>query len=422
MVGGGLTGLSAAYELSNKLEEVEILLLEKKQKLGGRVQAPLVNGERVDFGGFIIYPWYRRYRKLVKELGLSDQLRDLPDLKIYGAWEDIRKPQPDKHIKMDSWDIVKYLIKTFRKTMTDLDPTDPKLDHYKEMTIEEYIKSLKFKPEKERQYLGVMDTFLQGFCYDSVSRLKMAFMSATWGRNVISGDAHDSSYFPQGSEVFIKAMEEELERRGVKILKGEKLEGIDGHKLVTTSQSFEPDHVLFAQTVSKKIYEQLHLQLVKNWEYTTFITAAVEMSDVPEIAGDSHWGASFYHDRDDDDLVILSTINLKELYGKKLEKFLTLNIKVHDGLPSKIDQEKLLKTLATQLKNIFPDVKFKKLETYIAWNKTMPTAHEEFVRTLKENQGPFFYFSGDFMGCPSMETALMTGYRAALKLLEDNYK
>ena len=56
----------------------------------------------------------------------------------------------------------------------------------------------------------------------------------------------------------------------------------------------------------------------------------------------------------------------------------------------------------------------------VNWEKAMPIANEDYVEMKRAEQGHnHFYYAGDFMGCPSMETALMSGKRAAEQLIKD---
>jgi hypothetical protein len=54
------------------------------------------------------------------------------------------------------------------------------------------------------------------------------------------------------------------------------------------------------------------------------------------------------------------------------------------------------------------------------WENTMPIAEEDFVQFTKARQGQnSFYYARDFMGCPSMDTALINGKRAADRLIKE---
>ena len=73
IVGGGLAGLSVAWDLSLE-PSLDVMLIEKRQHLGGRVFTLNVHGQEIDVGGFLIYPWYKRYHQLIQALGLSSEL------------------------------------------------------------------------------------------------------------------------------------------------------------------------------------------------------------------------------------------------------------------------------------------------------------------------------------------------------------
>ena len=77
IVGGGLAGLSAAYALS-EAEDFDIHVIEKDNYLGGRVRSCTINGQTLDVGGFLVYPWYKRYHELINALGLTEELIKIP--------------------------------------------------------------------------------------------------------------------------------------------------------------------------------------------------------------------------------------------------------------------------------------------------------------------------------------------------------
>jgi len=55
IIGGGLAGLTAAHYL-NKSSQFEITILEKLDRLGGRVLSFEYKGKQYDHGGFMIMP------------------------------------------------------------------------------------------------------------------------------------------------------------------------------------------------------------------------------------------------------------------------------------------------------------------------------------------------------------------------------
>jgi monoamine oxidase len=69
VIGGGLAGLRAATAL--KAGGASVLVLEARDRLGGRTHARLLDGAAFDFGGQFIGPGQARMYRLVGELGLK---------------------------------------------------------------------------------------------------------------------------------------------------------------------------------------------------------------------------------------------------------------------------------------------------------------------------------------------------------------
>lgn len=69
VVGGGLSGLSAARRL--RQNELRVVVLEARDRLGGRTCTVEVAGQRVDVGGQWIGPGQDRVHSLIHELGIT---------------------------------------------------------------------------------------------------------------------------------------------------------------------------------------------------------------------------------------------------------------------------------------------------------------------------------------------------------------
>ncbi|MBL8789904.1 MAG: FAD-dependent oxidoreductase [Rhizobiales bacterium] len=73
IVGSGLAGAAAAYQLSRKPRR--ILLIEAQARIGGRAYARRFRhdgtAELLEYGGSWITPWHERIRSLCRELGLA---------------------------------------------------------------------------------------------------------------------------------------------------------------------------------------------------------------------------------------------------------------------------------------------------------------------------------------------------------------
>lgn len=72
VVGGGAAGVSAAYRLQQT--GCEVLLVERENRLGGRMRTELVDGFVVDIGAGILPGTYLAVQKLMRDAGLLDRL------------------------------------------------------------------------------------------------------------------------------------------------------------------------------------------------------------------------------------------------------------------------------------------------------------------------------------------------------------
>ncbi|HUM52156.1 MAG TPA: FAD-dependent oxidoreductase [Chitinophagales bacterium] len=405
IVGGGLAGLSAAYELS-KDERFDIHLIEKNNRLGGRIDSCTINGQSMDVGGFLVYPWYKQYHELIKELNLTKELVKIPLARDYFASHQKSCEKYDKEFKLSFKEMMEIFLRFFPNQLTDNDPTEPELHAYNDLTVKDYLKSWNMETEKTNYYLCVFDTYLQGYCYGSVTEYKMAFMAATLFQNILHGDMHSASYLRNGSNIFIDAMQKELEKRGVQIHFNCAFEKIDGKQLTTNLGKMEADDFILCHTPSELCYSK-------------FITATVSYSGTALVEGDSDWGSCFY--KEDNQLFpILSIVNLKKLYGEKTAQHLNLNIKVNDTNSINISSSDLHQIIKDEMQLHFKDITILEIVNRVDWNESMPIATEDFVESIRSKQGQNnCYYAGDFMGCPSMETALVNGKRAACKLINN---
>lgn len=71
VVGGGITGLAAAYRLSQRDDRPQVTLVEGGERLGGKLRTERVDGFVVDAGPEALAPGRPNAAKLVQELGLD---------------------------------------------------------------------------------------------------------------------------------------------------------------------------------------------------------------------------------------------------------------------------------------------------------------------------------------------------------------
>lgn len=418
VVGAGLAGLGAAYELS-KDKRYQVTLLEQRDRIGGRVQALPIAGQMVDVGGFIIYPWYTEYLRILKELGLDDELENIPLQAIYYQIDQSGKYYTQAAIPFSKKDTARLALKLALPVFQARDVAAPALHSFDYMTGAEFVRDALNTKGSAGLYETYTDVVNQGYGYPSVDRFKMAFMAPFIRMSTFQGDIKDSFFIRSGNQQVPQALASAVTKAGNSIRTGVEVTGCTSTTVHTTTGDVTADAIVFAQNVQTSVYQTILPDIKINCEYTQYYTITVELSDQVSVQNDPKWGAVFYLPNQEP-VQIVSAVNLGMLYTSDLARYLNLNIVVRqaDTHPQTADQ--LLPVLTAQLKKLFPSVTVRALSQVVYWPMTMPIADEAFVGTVRARQGKLgHYFAGDWLGAPSMEAALTTGVRAAQQLMTD---
>ncbi len=79
IIGGGITGLSAAFYLEKFSSDVEVVLFEASGRLGGKIFTLVENGFVIEGGPDSIYTFKRGGMELIRELGLEERVIRPPE-------------------------------------------------------------------------------------------------------------------------------------------------------------------------------------------------------------------------------------------------------------------------------------------------------------------------------------------------------
>jgi protoporphyrinogen/coproporphyrinogen III oxidase len=83
VVGGGITGLTAAYRVSQERPDVEVVLLERNARLGGNIRTDKVDGFVIDAGPDAFLRTKAEAVALARELGLGSDLVTTEERRVY---------------------------------------------------------------------------------------------------------------------------------------------------------------------------------------------------------------------------------------------------------------------------------------------------------------------------------------------------
>lgn len=418
VVGGGLAGLASAYTLAEQGKRV--LLIEERDRLGGRVHSRPLRGQSVDFGGFIIYPWYREYHRFIELCGLKEALQRIPLKTIfyeldapgtYTAYDDIKLPFSD------TFKLWASMGPAALRTQMEW----PDLKTFGDQTVNETVRSI-LRKAPAGLYERFIDIISQGYCYPSTADFQTAFMLPMVKETNVHGDIQTASYFPHGNAEFIQGMERVLRDLGVQIVLGESVIDVHALSVTTTQQTYSASQIVFAQCMSPEIASRIHPKLASGVEYTDFYTIVVEHEGDPVVNGHADWGAVFYLPQPYADIQPLTSIHLAQSYHAELSGLIMYNVRIQGHAREKeYSADELYGVIENQLNGLFPENASKKIVDMVHWKKLMPNSTVEFVRTIRALQGEKGYFyAGDYLGAPSMETALRTGIAAAEGVLKSS--
>lgn len=404
IIGAGLAGLATAYELA-KDDRFSITLLEERDRVGGRTFTANASGIPVDVGGFIIYPWYKTFHRIVNELKCTQALQPIPTLDILYDLTGNGTFIAEKNVPISLSTKGRLATKLLPALFNNLDVAHPNTNQFGEMSMRDFLNSALPHHETFKSYV---DIICQGYCYPSIDEYRATFMLPMMGSNLFFGDIKSASYLPQGMQTLHTLLEDVLKARGVTIQLNTHVTSIKKSLVTAGTITYKAQHIVVTHPIANEI------------SFTRFATVTVACTGKLTINRKTTWGALFLHPTTCPSPNILSVINDKHLYGKKLNNTLTLNIRLNESDEEPGATEDYAKRITQALKKIFPHLDACTITSYTPWKHTMPLSTTAYVNKLKATQGKNgIYYAGDYLGCPSMETALTTGVDAA-ELIKQN--
>lgn len=404
IVGGGLSGLTVAYELS-KNPEFEITLLEASDRLGGRVRSVKVDGVEIDVGGFIIFKWYKHFRSLLKELNLEQELKYFQP--IEGYW------LIGKKLKRFNSNIFSKKISLFKylKLLISVIPTV--LTYQKNFYLpsgrdESVSKILKSVFVRKNSLFRYINTFFTGYTYPEMS--SVAFFSAVSVLEMMlfkggMESAQNLNPTTKLIDVLIKKLlsKNVLIRLNTRVTSYKKgLVQLDSGELLNT------DIVVVATPHISNFIKQTRVENISATKYYSIILELNEEFKVNNSEWDGIFGEPLGKSYE-----VSSVVNLNWLtYGQLSKKHILVYLKSEKNVL--IDDIRLKIILNNQLARYFPGSSVKKIHSVNFFKENMPIISVKDVRKIRDMQGlENIYYTGDYLSFPSMETAVYNGKKVA---------
>ncbi|GKV64889.1 protoporphyrinogen oxidase [Sporosarcina sp. NCCP-2331] len=288
IIGGGITGLSAAYYMQKAAEEqgysLDITLIEASTELGGKIQTVRRDGYIIERGPDSFLIRKKSVDQLAEDLGIADQLVRNATGQAYILLQDEMHPIPAGAVMGIPTEIKPFITSGLFSLTGKLRAAgdfvlprsevtgDQSLGHFFRRRFGTEVVENLIEPLLSGVYAGDIDqmslesTFPQFYEVEKKHRSLIVGMKKTTPKQLPQKNSHSSKKagafhtFRNGLESVVEALEEQL--ADVEILKGTrvtKLDKQDGRAILKMSdqQQLEADAVILAtsHSVASQLFE-----------------------------------------------------------------------------------------------------------------------------------------------------------------------
>lgn len=409
IVGGGLSGLTTAYYLLKK-GNFEVQIIEAKERLGGRVYTPIVDGNSIDVGGYMIFPFYKNFKRLLKDLKLNNKTkkinsREFFKLKPNDEWVD------DKTISYFKILPYKILIKNINKIIFNkLSIYEPNLDLFENKTTYDFLKDSGVSKEK----IEILDTISKAYTYDSLKKLPASIYIPVGTKLLLSGMFNKCRVLENGTTDLVKKLEKEIIKMGGVIKFSEAVEKIDKNNknIQTTKGNYKYDQLII--TTEILVGDVLENVDISKDEYTRYDFLTIKMKEDVILKDDKKWFIA-YKKEDELSNPCFTTYTQVSAFCDVSDKYLGGHLKWKNNQLYDISTVKDI--VVKEIEKDF-DNKVEDIVGVHRWALTMPSLELKDIKEIRKRQGEDgIYFAGDYTGFPSMETAVYSGKKIANNIL-----
>ncbi|MDO8265783.1 MAG: FAD-dependent oxidoreductase [Candidatus Saccharibacteria bacterium] len=419
IIGGGLAGLTAAYRLS-KNEDYQVTLLEGDDRVGGRVKTVFVANQPVDIGGFMVFPWYKHFRALLKELDLEDRLKNFANYNEYYQLESGGGYIKDSDVpiwQVLPWKLMPHLIIPF--LTNKLDFYEPDLEFLNGESVKQAFDEITGNQSESEKLAAQVAT---SYTYAELDEIPIGLYLG-FGYKLLAHHLFDKcQYIEGGTEKLTNSLVRSIKENGGIIRTGQKVISAKPGVVKTESDEYISNFVILANGLHDPLVSQTlgGKQSTNNAWYTNHYAAVLKLDRNAQFNGETNWMVTYNRMSEDKSPSIASIGNLGGITGEKGNKIVFLYLRIHHEDKTKYSDKDIKGLIINNINKHLAEVKIEEFLELHHWQYTMPVVSTKLISDIRENQGVNnIYYAGDFMGSPCMETAVYTGHKVA-KLIESN--
>ena len=393
IIGGGLAGV-AALQYLDKHSNQKVLLIEKRERIGGNVRSHTLNNHSSDYGSLEIFDWYNAFEEMVKDEDIKYQsiVLDKRIKNLYRPGYESSKPNNLlKNLKDIGYGANTLIKKGIHRSFYEPDYKNCK---------ESYCELVKYDPKRIAAFYG----YTYGDC--SKSRGCLLYSAAIlWGRN------NHERLVKGGLEPVLESI---VQKTKATILRGVSVIDISNKVLLDNGMLVSADNIILANP-----YGPLHKKTIQINEpsfndqessYTKYYTFICELDAKAKIP---NWDVTLENQPlIKPDYHITAVGSGRQISGLSNIAIIYVKDNTVDGrLPAEREENLLFQI---DWPESLQGIKINKIIKSDYFEHSMPQMSVNALKALKRNQGKNnIWYAGQYLGFPSMETSVYTGMRAA---------
>lgn len=419
IIGAGLAGLTVAYELS-KYDKFDVTVYEAEPRVGGRIQSIVADSVTYDTGAFMIFPWYKHLKNLLHEINLSKDLCTLATSRQFFERTGAGKKGYAAFSRTPLLDLlppklIRGLLLPTIKHKTSY--YEPDLSYFSDTTLENYIHSyggVGSGAEKMLQQL----LFASGF--PNFKTLSLG-LNVGLAQNFMRSRGFDGVNFIRGgTQRITDTLAEIASNKAVKFRLGAKIQHIEDKKIYLSGSAKPTDVIVYTNGLHDNLIQQTLAPETDSISaaYAVYYACVISTDNTPIINGFSKWMA-VYNDRGSTQKPqIASILNVSESMNLSAKNKLIVYLSVNHSDIQEYSEDSIVQIINRELKKTMPKTGRIEALAVKRWDNIMPVIAPSTVKILKNKQGQNgYYYAGDFLGSPSMETSVYSGRKIAAKII-----
>lgn len=406
-----MAGLSAAHELLTKgNNNITVTIVEALDRTGGRVYTPIINGVPVDVGGFMIFPFYRELKSLLKEFGLEKKLRSISDKEFYRfsgkSWV------TDKSISIFKIIPVQLFFKLLKVILTGkIKYYEPNLDVFPGLSAYDLFSSAGVKKET----IEIYETLMRAYTYPPLNEMPAALLAPIGLKLLFHGMFNRCKVLIGGTSLLVGSLEDAIKNKGGEIIVSSCVKEVKKDNIILENGSLInfDDLIITSQSPSELVRNE---KLKEDLPYTHYDFIVAKLSKPAKLCGENKWFIGYQSLNKND--AYFTTFTQMSSYTNLSDEYVGGWLMWPEGeYPSTVETtESMSKDM---IEDAFADNNVVEISHIHRWRLTMPDMDIETMKELRNMQGKNnIWLAGDYLGFPSMDTAIYTGKKAAGSILK----